>query len=104
MKDDVKVPGIGWWVLAGILIPVVQGWLMQAFPDSPYRWAPLAVGLLGAVAKWIEWLLRRNSGAESVTGAETGKDTGAVLPGAMAAPEQAQTGKRARGLAWWIFG
>ena len=42
MKDNVQVPGVAWWILAGILIPVVQAWLMQAFPESPFLWVALA--------------------------------------------------------------
>lgn len=104
MKDDVKVPGVAWWILAGMVIPVLQAWLVQAFPDSPFLWVPAVVGVLGAVGKWIEWLLRRNSGAESVAGAETGKDTPGIAPAALSAPEQAQTGNGRRGLAWWLLG
>lgn len=89
MKDNVQVPGVAWWILAGILIPVVQAWLMQAFPDSPYLWVPLAVGVLGGVAKWIEWLLRRNNG-----------DTSEPPPGVAAAPMPQQ---RRKGMAWWLL-
>lgn len=104
MSDKVHVPGIGWWVLAGMLIPIVQAWLMQAFPDSPFMWAPLVVGVLGGLAKWIEYILRRNSGAQGVSPGETGNDTGGMAPAAMAAPEQAEKGKDEHGIAWWIFG
>ena len=51
MKDDIKVPGVAWWILAGMLIPVLQAWLLQAFPESPFLWVPLAVGVLGGVGK-----------------------------------------------------
>ena len=90
MKDDIKVPGVAWWILAGMLIPVVQAWLMQAFPESPFLWVPLAVGVLGGVAKWIEWLLRRNNG-----------DTSEPPPGVAAAPMPQQ---KRRGVAWWLLG
>lgn len=103
MKDNVHVPGIGWWVLASIMIPVVQGWLMQAFPDSPYRWAPLAIGLLGAVAKWVEWILRRN-GSTAPEVPSTSIDTGDAVPAAMTAPQQAPSASKVDEVAWWIFG
>lgn len=88
MNDNVRVPGVAWWILAGMLIPIVQAWLLQAFPDSPFLWVPLLVGLLGGLAKWIEWVLKRNNTAEPP-------------PGAAAAPMQ-QTESR-RGVAWWLF-
>ena len=50
MKDDVKVPGVAWWILAAMLIPVLQAWLMQAFPESPFLWVPLVVGVLAGRA------------------------------------------------------
>jgi len=90
VRDDVKVPGVAWWILAGMLIPVAQAWLMQAFPESPFLWVPLVVGVLGGVAKWIEWLLRRNN------------DASAAPPGVAAAPMQA--GQSRRGVAWWLLG
>lgn len=90
MKDNVQVPGVAWWILAGMLIPVVQAWLLQAFPESPFLWVPLAVGVLGGVAKWIEWLLRRNNG-----------DTSEPPPGVAAAPMPQQ---KRRGVAWWLLG
>ena len=90
MKDDIKVPGVAWWILAGMLIPVVQAWLMQAFPESPFLWVPLAVGVLGGVAKWIEWVLRRNNG-----------DTSEPPPGVAAAP---MPQSKRRGVAWWLLG
>ena len=89
MKDNVQVPGVAWWILAGMLIPVVQAWLMQAFPESPFLWVPLAVGVLGGVAKWIEWVLRRNNG-----------DTSEPPPGVAAAPMPQQ---QRRGVAWWLL-
>lgn len=89
MKDNVQVPGVAWWILAGMLIPVVQAWLMQAFPESPFLWVPLAVGVLGGVAKWIEWILRRNNG-----------DTSEPPPGVAAAPMPQQ---QRRGVAWWLL-
>lgn len=88
MNDNVRVPGVAWWILAGMLIPIVQAWLLQAFPDSPFLWVPLLVGLLGGLAKWIEWVLKRNNTAEPP-------------PGVAAAPMQ-QTESR-RGVAWWLF-
>ena len=91
MRDDVKVPGIAWWILAGMLIPILQAWLMQAFPESPFMWVPLAVGVLGGVAKWIEWVLRRNS-----------SEPGEAPPGVAAAPMPAQQSQR--GVAWWLLG
>lgn len=90
MKDDVRVPGIAWWILAAMLIPVLQAWLMQAFPESPFMWVPLAVGVLGGVAKWIEWVLRRNN------------EPSEAPPGVAAAPMQAPQGRR--GVAWWLLG
>lgn len=91
MRDDVKVPGVAWWILAGMLIPVAQAWLVQAFPESPFLWVPLVVGVLGGVAKWIEWVLRRNS-----------SEPGEAPPGVAAAPMQA--GHSRRGVAWWLLG
>lgn len=90
MKDDVRVPGIAWWILAAMLIPVLQAWLMQAFPESPFMWVPLAVGVLGGVAKWIEWVLRRNN------------EPSEAPPGVAATPMQAPQGRR--GVAWWLLG
>lgn len=89
MKDDIKVPGVAWWILAGMLIPVIQAWLMQAFPESPFLWVPLAIGVLGGIAKWIEWILRRNSNPAEPP------------PGVAAAPMPQQ---KRRGAAWWLLG
>ena len=91
MKDDIKVPGVAWWILAGMLIPVLQAWLMQAFPESPFLWVPLAIGVLGAIAKWIEWVLRRNTGDAYVS----------PPPGVAAAP---MPQSKRRGMAWWLLG
>ena len=104
MEGNVKVPGIMWWFLVSLLVAPVQAWLIQAFPNSPYLWAPLVVSLLGAVGKWIEYVLRRNSGAQGVAGSETGKDTPGIAPAALSGPKQAQTGNGRRGLAWWLLG
>jgi hypothetical protein len=61
MKDKaINVPGVAWWVLALLVIPVVQTWLAQTFPGSLYAWVPLAVAVLGAVAKWVQWILTQN--------------------------------------------
>lgn len=58
MKGTVNVPGAAWWILAAILIPILQGWITATFPDaSVWAWAPLAVGILGGLAKWIQWVL-----------------------------------------------
>jgi len=89
VKDDIKVPGVAWWILAGMLIPVVQAWLMQAFPESPFLWVPLAVGVLGGVAKWIEWVLRRNNGDAT------------EMPAGVAAAPMPQS--KRRGVAWWLL-
>jgi hypothetical protein len=62
MKDTkIEVPAVAWWVLAALIIPVLQVWLQQAFPNSPYAWVPLAVAVLGAVLKWISWVMAQNS-------------------------------------------
>ena len=90
MKNNVQVPGVAWWILAGMLIPVVQAWLMQAFPESPFLWVPLAVGVLGGVAKWIEWVLRRNNAPDAAD----------MPPGVAAAPMPQQ---KRRGVAWWLL-
>ena len=90
MKYNVQVPGVAWWILAGMLIPVVQAWLMQAFPESPFLWVPLAVGVLGGVAKWIEWVLRRNNAPDAAD----------MPPGVAAAPMPQQ---KRRGVAWWLL-
>ena len=90
MKDNVQVPGVAWWILAGMLIPVVQAWLMQAFPESPFLWVALAVGVLGGVAKWIEWVLRRNNAPDAAD----------MPPGVAAAPMPQQ---KRRGVAWWLL-
>ena len=61
MQDkQINVPGVAWWVLALLVIPVVQTWLAQTFPGSMYAWVPLAVAVLGAVAKWVQWVLTQN--------------------------------------------
>ena len=90
MKDNVQVPGVAWWILAGMLIPVVQAWLMQAVPEAPFLWVPLAVGVLGGVAKWIEWVLRRNNAPDAAD----------MPPGVAAAPMPQQ---KRRGVAWWLL-
>ncbi len=90
MKNNVQVPGVAWWILAGMLIPVVQAWLMQAFPESPFLWVPLAVGVLGGVAKWIEWVLRRNNAPDA-----------ADMPPGVAAAPMPQPNRR--GVAWWLL-
>ena len=90
MKDNVQVPGVAWWILAGMLIPVVQAWLMQAFPESPFLWVPLAVGVFGGVAKWTAWVLRRNNAPDA-----------ADMPPGVAAASMPQ--QKRRGVAWWLL-
>lgn len=61
MQDkQINVPGVAWWVLALLIVPLVQTWLEQMFPGSVYAWVPLAVAILGAVAKWIQWIFLQN--------------------------------------------
>ena len=62
MKNTkIEVPAVAWWVLAALLIPVLQVWIEQTFPGSSFVWAPLVVGALGAVLKWINWVMQQNS-------------------------------------------
>ena len=91
MKDNVQVPGVAWWILAGMLIPVIQAWLLQAFPESPFLWVPLVIGVLGGFGKWIEWVLRRNNGDAYVP----------PPPGVAAAP---MPQSKRHGVAWWLLG
>ena len=56
----VEVPAVAWWVLAALLIPVLQAWIDQTFLGSEFAWAPLAVGALGAMLKWLSWVMAQN--------------------------------------------
>ena len=62
MKNNtrIEVPAVAWWVLAALLIPVLQVWIETTFPGSSFVWAPLVVGALGAVLKWINWVMQQN--------------------------------------------
>ncbi len=89
---QINVPGVAWWVLALLVIPVVQTWLAQTFPGSVYAWVPLAVAVLGAVAKWVQWILTQNKVQ--------------VMPdmpdGAAAAPATPE--KQRMSLTWFLLG
>lgn len=62
MKNTtIEIPAVAWWALAALLIPVLQAWIGQTFPGSSFVWAPLAVAALGAVLKWISWLMAQNN-------------------------------------------
>jgi uncharacterized membrane protein YqaE (UPF0057 family) len=76
MKSNTKieVPAVAWWVLIALIIPPLQVWIAQTFPGSAYAWAPLVVAVLGAVLKWISWIMEHND--QGVPGApeENGED------------------------------
>lgn len=59
-NTKIEVPAVAWWVLIALIIPPLQLWIQQTFPGSAYVWAPLAVAVLGAVLKWISWVLAQN--------------------------------------------
>lgn len=56
----IEVPAVAWWVLIGLLIPVVQTWIAATFPGSAFVWSPLVVAVLGAILKWISWVMQEN--------------------------------------------
>ena len=61
MKNTkIEVPAVAWWVLAALLIPVLQAWIGATFPGSAYAWGPLVVAGLGAALKWISWIMEQN--------------------------------------------
>jgi uncharacterized membrane protein YqaE (UPF0057 family) len=76
MKSNTKieVPAVAWWVLIALFIPPLQVWIARTFPGSAYAWAPLVVAVLGAVLKWISWIMEQNN--QDVPGApeEDGED------------------------------
>lgn len=90
-NKSINVPGVAWWVLALGIIPVLQTWLAQAFPGSLYQWVPLAVALLGALAKWIQWVLEQNAVKQPD-----------MPDGAAAAP--APQSKQRMSMTWFLFG
>lgn len=49
-----NVPGVAWVSLILILIPVVQSFVSMQWPESSYAITALIVGVLGAVAKWLQ--------------------------------------------------
>ena len=59
-NTKIEVPAVAWWVLIALIIPPLQLWIQSTFPGSVYVWAPLAVAVLGAVLKWISWVLAQN--------------------------------------------
>ena len=59
-NTKIEVPAVAWWVLIALIIPPLQLWIQQTFPGSTFVWAPLAVAVLGAVLKWISWVLAKN--------------------------------------------
>lgn len=93
-NKQINVPGVAWWVLALLVIPVVQTWLAQTFPGTLYQWAPLAVAVLGAVAKWVQWILTQNN--VQVTPLPDMPDGVAAAP----APEE----KKRMSLTWFLLG
>ena len=78
MKSNTKieVPAVAWWVLIALIIPPLQVWIAQTFPGSAYAWAPLVVAVLGAVLKWISWIMEQNK--QEVPGAP--EDDGSEYP------------------------
>ena len=76
-NTKIEVPAVAWWVLMALLIPVLQTWIDQTFPGSAFAWAPLVVAVLGAVLKWISWVMAQN-GQSAPAGAE-----GDVKPSSM---------------------
>lgn len=54
-----SLPGTAWVALILLLIPVVQGWVAQQWPEAQYPATALVVGLLMAVAKWLEMVFRK---------------------------------------------
>lgn len=93
-NKQINVPGVAWWVLALLVIPVVQTWLAQTFPGTLYQWAPLVVAVLGAVAKWVQWILTQNN--VPVTPLPDMPDGVAGAP----APEE----KKRMSLTWFLLG
>ena len=91
MKDDIKVPGVAWWILAGILIPVIQAWFAASVPGQPDSW--------GAACRWRAWrhcqVDRMGTTAQQwrclrAAAARCGSRTDAAV-------------KPRRGMAWWLL-
>lgn len=49
-----NIPGVAWVSLILILIPVVQSFVSMQWPEQSYAITALIVGVLGAVAKWLQ--------------------------------------------------
>lgn len=93
MSKQINVPGVAWWVLALTLIPVLQTWLAQTFTGSVYQWAPLAVAVLGALAKWVQWVLTQNK-----------VKTDALPEGVAAAPMPEDAQRKRMSVTWFLLG
>lgn len=62
-----RTPGVVWVALVLLLIPVVQQFAAQQWPEQSYPMTALIVGVLGALAKWLE--LYWSDGAQTPPGA-----------------------------------
>ncbi len=49
-----NVPGVAWFGLILILIPVIQSFVAMQWPEQSYPITFLIVGVLGGVAKWLQ--------------------------------------------------
>lgn len=52
--SKVNLPGVAWVGLILLLIPVIQQWVAVQWPESAYPISALFVGVLAALAKWLE--------------------------------------------------
>lgn len=78
-RTQIEVPAVAWWVLLGLLIPPLQAWIEQTFPGQAFPWATLLTATLGAVLKWLGWVMEQN-GQDAPPGADDD-----VTPAQMAA-------------------
>jgi hypothetical protein len=86
-----KVQWYMWVVLALILAPIVQQWIVTYYPAASYPVAGLVVVLIGGVAKWLELVLDDNKAK---------KATAMLPPGAAATPVAAAQPSKAKRLFW----
>jgi protein-S-isoprenylcysteine O-methyltransferase Ste14 len=49
-----NVPGVAWVGLVLLLIPVVQVFVQAQWPEASYPITALIVGVLAALAKWLQ--------------------------------------------------
>lgn len=98
-----NVPGVAWVSLILILIPVIQSFVSMQWPEQSYAITALVVGILGALAKWLQMYFTpsTSSGNEPQVLPTPNGVMGAAAPASTSSATEGESPSRVR---TWLIG